>query len=80
MDELTSYKRVWMWQKRHTPEALATNEHRKVFKIHLQSWNQGKCPQCGILRSEAPSHNCLQVELDSEAAMEFITKFLLSTN
>ena len=79
MNEMTTYKRVWMWRKRHTPEALATNENRKIFRIYLQHWQKGKCPHCGILRSEAPSHNCQTVELDEEQAIEFVIKFLNST-
>lgn len=72
--ELRTYKRVWMWRKRHSPEAVETKEHRKVFKVFIQNWKNGKCAHCSILLAEAPSHNCLVVELEIEQVEAFVTK------
>ena len=72
-----AYKRMWIWQKRHTPEALATKEHRKVFRVFFTHIQRGRCIHCGILMSEAPRHNCYSADLHTEAVAEFVTRYFL---
>ena len=73
-DVFNSYQRVWIWQKRHTPEAIATSEHRRIFKVFFTHWKKGKCAYCGILLAESPNHHCLSLELDAEQVAEFVSK------
>lgn len=73
-NELRTYKRVWIWRERHKPEVLETREHRKVFRVFAQYWKEGKCAHCGILLSEAPSHNCFETKLELEMIEEFVAK------
>lgn len=79
MQDLKNYKRVWIWKWRHSPIQQATNEHRKAFRVMFTHSKKGRCANCGIIQKEAPNHNCLDINLDPEMAIEFVSR-LLSTN